>query len=424
LGAYHNSQLQPCNNPPHASNERCAEQHRCFARKFINCSWWGCAPQFPAAVTNPNSWDSMGCKVYRATTGYLSLETFGADQFIVCYDIDCSGCPHSMEVYCQTGRASRSTKTDDASLGNQTALIHRIDHQIRAPGDPLGVFDAVFNHMDFPILPKKVAAMKTDDEVPIDVEPIILPATSSGGGQLIAHVEPWCANAVRVRIGDVTAMAERSTTMVGALLDNCNSGTSRKMSASVEGRTGTLLTHGNIRVAVDTAGLLTFVQVDTEELLLAQSEPATSMRAHGSDGAAGLNNVAVSFASEPQEHIWGLGQKSGTPGQQQLNNKGANWSLAITKMLITIPFYVSSNGYGFLWNLPGSGTVSLQPNMTRWQSSAQQFVDFWVCAPRPGSTNTVADAMRSYADATGHAPMLPAAAAGFWQVAAPTVAGI
>ena len=101
LAAYHNAQLQPYDNPPHVSKAVCAQQ---------NGSGWGCAPRFPVSVAAPGNWDSMDNTVYGATTGYLSLETFGEDQFVVCYDVACSGCPNSTEVYCQTGRA---LKTDD-----------------------------------------------------------------------------------------------------------------------------------------------------------------------------------------------------------------------------------------------------------------------------------------------------------------------
>jgi hypothetical protein len=107
LGLYHNSQLEPYDNPPHASKAICAKQHG---------SGWGCAPRFPVSVTDPAKWDSMDNPVYGATTGYLSLEVFGEDKFVVCYDVDCSGCPNSTEVYCQTGRARAPNKPNSQAL--------------------------------------------------------------------------------------------------------------------------------------------------------------------------------------------------------------------------------------------------------------------------------------------------------------------
>ena len=40
--------------------------------------------------------------------------------------------------------------------------------------------------------------------------------------------------------------------------------------------------------------------------------------------------------------------------------------------------YMSSVGYGFLWNLPSYGSVSITPENISWFSEASQNVDFWV----------------------------------------------
>ena len=39
---------------------------------------------------------------------------------------------------------------------------------------------------------------------------------------------------------------------------------------------------------------------------------------------------------------------------------------------------MSSVGYGFLWNLPSYGSVSITPENITWFSEASQNVDFWV----------------------------------------------
>lgn len=76
---------------------------------------------------------------------------------------------------------------------------------------------------------------------------------------------------------------------------------------------------------------------------------------------------------------------------------------------VTIPFFVSSRGYGFLWNNPAVGRVELADNGTRWVSDSARQIDYWFSAGTPAQT------LSHYADATGHAPMLPEFAAGFWQ---------
>ena len=133
------------------------------------------------------------------------------------------------------------------------------------------------------------------------------------------------------------------------------------------------------------------------------------------------------FTSDPAETIIGLGQHSavtgpgcdgtdGKCGQWKLNNKGFTWPLEITKFQITVPFYVSSRQYGFLWNHPGDGTVAVGNTSIEWTSVMQKQVDFWVtAAPANCGTSPYASIMSSYVDATGHAPVLPGWATGFWQ---------
>jgi alpha-D-xyloside xylohydrolase len=67
---------------------------------------------------------------------------------------------------------------------------------------------------------------------------------------------------------------------------------------------------------------------------------------------------------------------------------------------VTIPFLVSSRGYGFLWNSPAIGRVELGNTGTRWVADSARQIDYWVTAGAP------ADVLCHYADATGKAPTL------------------
>ena len=116
----------------------------------------------------------------------------------------------------------------------------------------------------------------------------------------------------------------------------------------------------------------------------------------------------------------GLGQRSSVghgAGQERLNQKGYTWPLGLTKYQIAVPFYVSSRRYGFLWNAPGAGEFTASNTSTNWTSEAQRQIDFWVTVPAPASTGAdpYGYIMARYADATGHAPLLPDDVMGFWQ---------
>ena len=75
-----------------------------------------------------------------------------------------------------------------------------------------------------------------------------------------------------------------------------------------------------------------------------------------------------------------------------------------------VPFVVSSEGYGFLWNNPSLGRVEFGNNRTRWISYGSRQLDYFITAG-----DSYADIMENYADATGHAPEFPYWASGFWQ---------
>ena len=144
--------------------------------------------------------------------------------------------------------------------------------------------------------------------------------------------------------------------------------------------------------------------------------PAPEAEFYGTRGA---------FTSDPAEAIIGLGQHSAVTGpgcdgsdhkcgQWKLNNKGFTWPLEITKYQITVPFFVSNRQYGFFWNHPGDGAVAVGNTSIEWTSVMQKQVDFWVTAA-PVGRSPFASIMSSYVDATGHAPVLPGWATGFWQ---------
>ena len=69
----------------------------------------------------------------------------------------------------------------------------------------------------------------------------------------------------------------------------------------------------------------------------------------------------------------------------------------------------SSLGYGFLWNLPSTGQCELTRNHTRWTSDSTEQIDYVVIAGNPREVSNM------LADLTGHAPVMPHWASGFWQ---------
>ena len=116
--------------------------------------------------------------------------------------------------------------------------------------------------------------------------------------------------------------------------------------------------------------------------------------------------LSMRFVSNPDEKIYGMGQYQ----QPYLDVKGADLELAHRNSQASVPFAVSSLGYGFLWNNPAVGRVNFGKNITTWEAYSAKKLDYWITAG-----DTPAEIEEAYANATGKVPMMPDYAMGFWQ---------
>lgn len=116
--------------------------------------------------------------------------------------------------------------------------------------------------------------------------------------------------------------------------------------------------------------------------------------------------LTVTFASNPDEKLYGMGQYQ----QDLLNVKNCNLELAHRNSQASVPFVLSSLGYGFLWHNPAVGRVSFGGNTTEWYAESTRQMDYWITA---GDSPDEIEC--AYADATGKAPMMPEYGMGFWQ---------
>ncbi|MDR2932087.1 MAG: glycoside hydrolase family 31 protein [Oscillospiraceae bacterium] len=116
--------------------------------------------------------------------------------------------------------------------------------------------------------------------------------------------------------------------------------------------------------------------------------------------------LTARFESDPEEKIYGLGQYQ----QPNLDQKGCELELAHRNSQASVPFALSSLGYGFLWNNPSVGRVSFAKNVTTWTATSTKVLDYWITAG-----DSPADILENYSMATGSVPMMPDWAMGFWQ---------
>lgn len=116
--------------------------------------------------------------------------------------------------------------------------------------------------------------------------------------------------------------------------------------------------------------------------------------------------LTVTFASQAEEKLYGMGQYQ----QDFLNIKNCSLELAQRNSQASVPFVLSSLGYGFLWHNPAVGRVSFCANTTQWQAQSTRQMDYWITA---GDTPDEIEC--AYAAATGTVPQMPEYGLGFWQ---------
>ena len=112
------------------------------------------------------------------------------------------------------------------------------------------------------------------------------------------------------------------------------------------------------------------------------------------------------FEAFPDEKIFGMGQYQ----DGLLNKKGAVLELAHRNSQASVPFFVSSRGYGFLWNNPAIGTAVFGTNKTEWYAKSTKKLDYFITA---GDTPLKIE--ENYTLATGRTPMMPEFGLGYWQ---------
>ncbi len=238
---------------------------------------------------------------------------------------------------------------------------------------------------------------QADDETPTTPFVDGSGALTWRAGHEVVRIEAWGPDALRVRaalgqfIDDHGALAERPPA----------SATVKVVGA------GATITVGAITAEVDAQGQLRFLRTETGEELLAEQPihfwwpGPRNFTTRGN----GYQRLEQCFAAYEGERLFGLGQHT----HGRLDQKGLVVDLVQRNAEVSIPFVVSSRGYGLLWNNPAVGRVELGASATRWVADSARQIDYWVTAGTP------AQIAARYADVTGHAPVLPGWAAGFWQ---------
>ena len=235
------------------------------------------------------------------------------------------------------------------------------------------------------------------------------------------RIEPWGTDALRVRAtmypaltGENWALTEPVAHREGKI--EFGSVSLREGDGSYRDYPVASITNGRVCAQVNHGGVITLYR-DGKQILrehyrnyggsvTKESHCLKVVSREWTPYFGGDYHLTVRFEPNDGEKLFGMGQYQ----QPYMDLKGCVLELAQKNSQTTVPFAVSSLGYGFLWNNPAVGHASFGKNITEWEALACKDMDYWV---------TVADdpkgLLKNYTEVTGRAPMFPEDRMGFWQ---------
>ncbi|ORY62054.1 glycosyl hydrolases family 31-domain-containing protein [Pseudomassariella vexata] len=230
------------------------------------------------------------------------------------------------------------------------------------------------------------------------------------------RIEPWGPNAFRVRATQEPTLPPDDWALTEPVPEPEADHVSVKITN--EGTTAASITNGTITASLSRLGKLTITNAAGKILLEEYSRnrmdvtdpkcSALRISAREFRGRLGSDSwhLTARFESEVTEQIFGMGQYQ----QPMLDLKGSDLELAQRNSQASIPFAVSSNGYGFLWNNPAVGRAVFGRNVTTFEALSTRALDYWVVAG-----DTPAEIVRAYGKVVGTPPEMPEYGLGFWQ---------
>ena len=250
---------------------------------------------------------------------------------------------------------------------------------------------------------------------------------SSGMSQVF--IEPWGKNSLRVRMTGEPVMDGHNWALTEEVEKCTPEVTVRELDITdpwyqgeewakyhMTGKEYTMI-NGKITVKINPEGWLSFYN-QKGELLTAEywrnrnriNRYAVPIGVAGRElkPITGTSDFALTarFEAYDDEKIYGMGQYQ----EKNLNKKGAVLELEHRNSQASVPFMVSSRGYGFFWNNPAIGTVTFGANKTEWHARSTKKMDYFITAG-----DTPAEILEQYSAATGRTPMMPEYGMGYWQ---------
>lgn len=221
-------------------------------------------------------------------------------------------------------------------------------------------------------------------------------------------IEAWGDNALRIRATKCADFPGNDWALTAK--------TENKGTAEVDSNGG-LIRNGRITATITEAGKIRVLKDDTvilEEYWRNRRDvtdpKCSAIEVEGREfrpNVGGDYHLTMRLESlDENEKIYGMGQYQ----QPYLNLKGTDIELAHRNSQASVPFAISSLGYGLLWNNPAVGRAVFGKNIMSFEAYSTKVLDYWIVVG-----DTPSDLVKAYASVTGTVPMMPDYAMGFWQ---------
>lgn len=234
-------------------------------------------------------------------------------------------------------------------------------------------------------------------------------------------IEPWGRDSLRVRATVLRDFTGNNWALTESVEHNADIVVEEK-AENLPGedksprQTGAIV-NGRIRAEVNHRGVISFYRDNTlllreyfrayDGTISRQSRCLKTVNREWKGVIGGTeHSLLVKFESNKEEKIFGMGQYQ----QECMNMKGCVLELAQRNSQISVPFALSSLGYGFLWNNPAVGQVAFGNNYYQWEARSTKEMDYWITA-----ADTPKEILQNYTAATGRAPLFPEDRMGLWQ---------
>lgn len=239
-------------------------------------------------------------------------------------------------------------------------------------------------------------------------------------GNELLEIRPWGRNSFRIRSTRYPAYTGHANALTMKVPT-----TEPVITINKDQNTGSI-TNGNLTAKIDPFKNLSFYNQDNKLLLKGYqrnriddmtSSVDTTKVSHFNSAlnidsrefkplVGGDFELKVRFEANQDEKLFGMGQYQ----QDFLDLKNTKLELAHRNSQASVPFVLSNQGYGMLWNNPAIGDVSFAKNMTEWHALSTKELDFWITGG-----DTPSQIEEQYAAVTGTVPMMPDYAMGYWQ---------